>query len=55
MWSRFLGAPADAMRICAYYGLLDNVIDNANRDVWADIPPDGRNIEAMIAKVVRGE
>ena len=54
LWSHFLGAPADAMRICDRYGLLDNFLDNAGRDVWADVT-DGRNIEAMIAKAVRGD
>jgi hypothetical protein len=54
LWSHFLGAPADAMRICDRYGLLDNFLDDARRDVWADVT-DGRDIQAMIAKAVRGE
>jgi hypothetical protein len=52
LWSHFLGAPAEAMRICDRYGLLDNFLDNARRDVWADVT-DGRNIDAIIAKAVR--
>jgi hypothetical protein len=54
LWSHFLGAPADAMRICDRYGLLDNFLDNGRRDVWADVT-DGRDIEAIIAKAVRGD
>jgi hypothetical protein len=54
LWSHSLGAPADAMRICDRYGLLDNFSDNARRDVWADTT-DGRDIESIIAKAVRGE
>jgi hypothetical protein len=52
LWSHFLGAPADAMRICDRYGLLDNFLDNARRDVWADAA-DGRDIQAMIGEAVR--
>ena len=54
LWSHFLGAPADAMRICDRYGLLENFKDNGRRDVWADVT-DGRDIEAIIAKAVRGD
>jgi len=54
LWSRFLGASADAMRICDRYGLLDNFLDNARRDVWADVT-DGRDIEAIIVRAVRGD
>jgi len=38
LWSAYLTAPADAMRILWAYGLLENVDDLANRDVWADAP-----------------
>jgi len=54
LWSHFLGAPADAMRICDRYGLLDNFLDNGRRDVWADVT-DGQDIKAVIAKAVRGD
>jgi hypothetical protein len=45
--SKFLGAAADAMRICDRYCLLD-IEDLGSRNVWADIPPDGRDIRKLI-------
>lgn len=35
LWSANLGAPANAMRVLDHFGLLEDVQDLANRDVWA--------------------
>jgi hypothetical protein len=56
LWSSFLGAPSDAMRLLNQHGLLQGFDDRGPRLVVADEPDDAeyKRVEACIKQIREG-